>query len=233
MAAVRVAEAAAIDEAAALLRQGQLVAFPTETVYGLGADAENGAAVAAIFEAKSRPRFNPLISHFPEAGAAFGQVAPTPLARRLAEAFWPGALTLVLPRASHCTISDLACAGLATAARGRQVIPAFRVGAIGVVNPITAASATRRSRFMLARFTFGARRASGRHPATFRRVPDRGTQQCIEALDGHGLGQLALVRGRGGFVKQGNQLVHIRQRVHVQVEQVHVITVDEQFQLLR
>ena len=146
MAAVRVAEAAAIDEAAALLRQGQLVAFPTETVYGLGADAENGAAVAAIFEAKSRPRFNPLISHFPEAGAAFGQVAPTPLARRLAEAFWPGALTLVLPRASHCTISDLACAGLATAAVRVPAHPVARVLLRAVGRPVAAPSANRAGR---------------------------------------------------------------------------------------
>lgn len=105
-----------IATAARLLREGGLVAFGTETVYGLGADATQPQAVARIFEAKNRPRFNPLISHFAEAEAAFEQVQATPLARRLAAAFWPGPLTLVLPRAVGSTVSDLAADGLSTLA---------------------------------------------------------------------------------------------------------------------
>ena len=87
-----------VADAARLLRAGELVAFPTETVCGLGADARNGRAVAAVFEAKGRPHFNPLICHFPDAEAAFAEVMADDRARALAAAFWPGPLTLVLPR---------------------------------------------------------------------------------------------------------------------------------------
>ncbi|MFN8983180.1 MAG: L-threonylcarbamoyladenylate synthase, partial [Alphaproteobacteria bacterium] len=81
--------ASQVAEAARLLRAGELVAFPTETVYGLGADARNGRAVAAVFEAKGRPHFNPLICHFPDAEAAFAEVIAEDRARALAAAFWP------------------------------------------------------------------------------------------------------------------------------------------------
>jgi L-threonylcarbamoyladenylate synthase len=101
-----------IAAAARLLVAGELVAFPTETVYGLGADATNDHAVARIFEAKGRPRFNPLIVHFPDAGAARSQVAFDRRADLLAARFWPGALTLVLPRRPDCTVALLASAGL-------------------------------------------------------------------------------------------------------------------------
>src|ERR1700744_3562262 len=87
------ADAKGIAEAARLLRDGALVAFPTETVYGLGADATNGQAVAAIFAAKGRPRFNPLIVHLADLAAARRQALFSPLAETLAAAFWPGALT--------------------------------------------------------------------------------------------------------------------------------------------
>jgi L-threonylcarbamoyladenylate synthase len=107
-------DAAGIARAAALLRDGALVAFGTETVYGLGADATNDSAVAGIFAAKQRPRFNPLICHYSHADAAFSDVVANAHARRLAEAFWPGPLTLVLPRRSDCKVSLLACAGLDT-----------------------------------------------------------------------------------------------------------------------
>ncbi len=105
-----------IDRAAALLRAGALVAFPTETVYGLGADARDARAVAAVFEAKGRPHFNPLICHFLDAGAAFAEVVPDARAQALADAFWPGPLTLVLPRRAACRIDLLAGAGLDTLA---------------------------------------------------------------------------------------------------------------------
>ncbi len=109
---IRPADDAAIAEAAEILRGGGLVAFPTETVYGLGADATNDQAVAAIFAAKERPSFNPLIVHLADAAAAAELVAFTPEARALAAAFWPGALTLVLPRRQDCRISLLCSAGL-------------------------------------------------------------------------------------------------------------------------
>ncbi len=108
--------AAALDRAAALLRAGELVAFPTETVYGLGADAECASAVAGIFTAKGRPHFNPLICHYAEAAAAFADVAPDGRAQALAARFWPGPLALVLPRRAECRVDLLAGAGLNTLA---------------------------------------------------------------------------------------------------------------------
>ena len=105
-----------VAEAAALLRAGALVAFPTETVYGLGGDARDGAAVAGIFAAKGRPQFNPLICHFHQAEAAFAEVRADERARALAARFWPGPLTLVLPRRPTCRVDLLAGAGLDTLA---------------------------------------------------------------------------------------------------------------------
>ncbi|WP_036348758.1 L-threonylcarbamoyladenylate synthase [Microvirga sp. BSC39] len=103
---------ASLARAAEILRRGGLVAFPTETVYGLGADATDAQAVAGIYAAKERPSFNPLISHLESFEAAQKQGVFDETARRLAEAFWPGPLTLVVPVAPTCTISDLARAGL-------------------------------------------------------------------------------------------------------------------------
>lgn len=105
-------KASDISDAARCLREGGLVAFPTETVYGLGADATNDQAVARIFAAKARPRFNPLISHLPSAEAAFELGQFSTEARQLAERFWPGPLTLVVPRKPRCPVSLLASAGL-------------------------------------------------------------------------------------------------------------------------
>ena len=106
----------AIGAAAALLRGGQTVAFPTETVYGLGADATNERAVASVFEAKGRPRFNPLIVHVAGPGAAMTLGVFSGPAELLADRFWPGPLTLVVPRAGTCPVCLLACAGLDTVA---------------------------------------------------------------------------------------------------------------------
>lgn len=102
--------------AATALRSGKLVAFPTETVYGLGADATDDRAVARIFEAKGRPSFNPLIVHVPDVDSALKYVTIDPVSQRLADAFWPGALTLVLPRRPDCPVSLLCSAGLETLA---------------------------------------------------------------------------------------------------------------------
>ena len=95
-----------------ILAHGGLVAFPTETVYGLGGDACNADAVAAIFAAKERPAFNPLISHVASAEAAFELGTATPIAACLAEAFWPGPMTLILTRRPDCPIALLTSAGL-------------------------------------------------------------------------------------------------------------------------
>ncbi|MCD1626204.1 threonylcarbamoyl-AMP synthase [Seohaeicola saemankumensis] len=101
-----------ITRAARLLADGALVAFPTETVYGLGADARNNLAVARIFEAKGRPRFNPLIVHVATTDIARNYVAWSDQAEALAHAFWPGPLTLVLPLRADAGLSDLVTAGL-------------------------------------------------------------------------------------------------------------------------
>ena len=132
-----------IAEAARLIRAGELVAFPTETVYGLGADATNARAVAKIFEAKGRPQFNPLISHVPDATEARRLVQWSDAADRLAAHFWPGPLTLVLKRSSDCPIALLATAGLDTVAIRAPAHPMAQelIRAAGV--PIAAPSANR------------------------------------------------------------------------------------------
>jgi L-threonylcarbamoyladenylate synthase len=110
------ADERAIARAGRRLRDGGLVAFPTETVYGLGADATNGEAVAAIFAAKGRPSFNPLIVHVASLEEAQRHVVLPPGAQKLAQAFWPGALTLVAPRRAQSPLSLLVSAGLDTVA---------------------------------------------------------------------------------------------------------------------
>lgn len=110
------ADASGLAEAAEVLRAGGLVAFPTETVYGLGVDARNSDAVARLYAAKGRPSFNPLIVHVPSLAAAEQLVAFDDDARALAQAFWPGALTLVLPLKEGSGISPLVTAGLETLA---------------------------------------------------------------------------------------------------------------------
>lgn len=105
-----------LARAATLLRGGGLVAFPTETVYGLGGDARSGTAVAGIYQAKGRPSFNPLIAHFADARAVRNCVIWSDTAQTLADAFWPGPLTLVLPLKPGHGISPLVTAGLDTLA---------------------------------------------------------------------------------------------------------------------
>ena len=122
---------AAVAAAARCLAEGGLVAFPTETVYGLGADATNAAAIARLYEAKGRPAFNPLIAHVGDLAAAQRIARFDATAIALAEAFWPGPLTLVLPKTDDCAVADLATAGLDTIAirvpahpwRGRSCAP--------------------------------------------------------------------------------------------------------------
>jgi len=131
---------AAIEEAAEILRRGGLVAFPTETVYGLGADAFNPRAVARVFEVKARPSFDPLIVHLADA-ADLARVAPTddPRAGALATRFWPGPLTLVLPR--HPAVPDLVTSGLDTVGVRVPAHPAARALIEAAGTPVAAPSA--------------------------------------------------------------------------------------------
>ncbi|WP_333846699.1 L-threonylcarbamoyladenylate synthase [Phaeobacter italicus] len=130
-----------IRQAAALLQAGQLVAFPTETVYGLGADARQGEAVAALYAAKGRPSFNPLIAHVHSIEAAKRHVIWTETANKLAEAFWPGPLTLVLPLRDGHDISHLVTAGLQTLGVRIPAHPAARALLSTLDGPVAAPSA--------------------------------------------------------------------------------------------
>ncbi|WP_020177881.1 L-threonylcarbamoyladenylate synthase [Methylopila sp. M107] len=133
-------------EAGALLASGKLVAFPTETVYGLGADATDGEAIARLYAAKGRPSFNPLISHVTSLAAAeaLGRISAT--ARALGEAFWPGPLTLVVPATETCAVSDLARAGLGSVALRVPDHPVARALIEAADRPIAAPSANRSGR---------------------------------------------------------------------------------------
>lgn len=135
-----------LEHAAALLRDGQLVAFPTETVYGLGGDATDDRAVAAIFAAKERPQFNPLIIHLAAAAAARDLVELDARAEILARRFWPGPLTLVLPRRRDSPVSLLASAGLDSLAIRVPAHPLARALLAAVDRPIAAPSANRSGR---------------------------------------------------------------------------------------
>jgi len=132
-----------IARAAAFMKEGGLAAFPTETIYGLGADACNEKAVADIFAAKERPSFNPLISHVDGLVMAESIARFDNRARKLASAFWPGPLTLVLPRTQDCPASWLSCAGLSTIAVRcpRHATALALITALG--HPVAAPSANR------------------------------------------------------------------------------------------
>jgi L-threonylcarbamoyladenylate synthase len=132
-----------IADAARLIREGELVAFPTETVYGLGGDATNERAVAKIFEAKGRPHFNPLISHVVDADEARRLVRWNETADKLAARFWPGPLTLVLPRAEGSPIALLATAGLDTVAIRAPAHPMAQALIRAAGRPIAGPSANR------------------------------------------------------------------------------------------
>lgn len=130
-----------IAGAAEALAAGELVAFPTETVYGLGADATNDTAVAKVYAAKGRPAFNPLITHVADAGAALALgVFPEP-ARKLAAAFWPGPITIVVPRARGCPVSLLASSGLDSIAIRVPGHPVALALLKAVARPVVAPSA--------------------------------------------------------------------------------------------
>jgi L-threonylcarbamoyladenylate synthase len=137
------ASPAAVEEAARCLAAGGLVAFPTETVYGLGADATNATAVARLYAAKGRPAFNPLIAHVASVEAARTLARFDANAEKLARAFWPGPLTLVLPRAAGCPVAELATAGLDSIAVRMPAHPVARALIAALGRPVVAPSANR------------------------------------------------------------------------------------------
>jgi L-threonylcarbamoyladenylate synthase len=137
------ANARAIADAARVLAAGGLVAFPTETVYGLGADASNGQAVARLYAAKGRPSFNPLIVHVTDTNAAQRLARFDADAARLAAAFWPGPLTLVLPKTPDCPVAELATAGLDTIAVRVPDHPVARALIAAAGRPLVAPSGNR------------------------------------------------------------------------------------------
>ena len=158
-----------VARAVAALRAGGLVILPTETVYGLAADAGNPRAVAAVFEAKGRPSFNPLIAHVADLAAARRIARFDERAERLAAAFWPGPLTLVLPVADPRAVSELARAGLDTVAVRAPAHPLARELLLDFGGPIVAPSANR----------------SGRpSPTTFADAVEETGQAAAAALDG-------------------------------------------------
>jgi L-threonylcarbamoyladenylate synthase len=132
---------AAVASAAQCLKQGGLVAFPTETVYGLGADATKAGAIARLYEAKGRPLFNPLIATVGDIAAAITIARFDATATRLAETFWPGPLTLVLPKTNDCPVADLATAGLDTIAVRVPAHPVARAILRAFSGPVVAPSA--------------------------------------------------------------------------------------------
>ncbi|MCX7286825.1 MAG: L-threonylcarbamoyladenylate synthase [Rhodobacterales bacterium] len=134
-------DADGIAKAAKLLAKGALVAFPTETVYGLGGDARSDRAVAEIYAAKGRPSFNPLIVHLPDLAAVEAIAVLGPNARRLALAFWPGPLTLVLPLRDGAGISPLVSAGLPTVAVRVPAHPLAQALLAAFDGPVAAPSA--------------------------------------------------------------------------------------------
>ncbi len=136
----------AIGQAARALAKGDVVAFPTETVYGLGANALDGAAVARVFAAKERPRFNPLIVHVPDLAAAERYAVFDATALKLAHAFWPGPLSLVLPLRPGSGIADLVTAGLETIALRAPNHPVAQALLTAAKLPIAAPSANRSGR---------------------------------------------------------------------------------------
>ena len=174
-----------IAKAAALLRAGGLVAIPTETVYGLAADARDGQAVARIYAAKNRPSFNPLIVHLPDLEAVDRLAVLTPEARALAAAFWPGPLTMVLPLRAQSGLSPLVTAGLATVAIRLPAHPVARDLLRAFGGPLAAPSANPSGRVSPTRSDHVLAGLSGRIEAVLEGGPCAvGVESTILALDG-------------------------------------------------
>jgi len=178
----------AIDEAARLIAEGWPVAVPTETVYGLAADATSGAAVARIYEAKGRPSFNPLIVHVPGLDAARRIAHFDPMAERLAAAHWPGPLTLVLPLREAAGIASLVTAGLSTVALRVPAHRAMRALLAAVGRPLAAPSANASGRISPTRAEHVLASLGGRIPLILDGgLTALGLESTIVAVDGEGL----------------------------------------------
>lgn len=177
----------AIAEGARLIRRGLPVAVPTETVYGLAADATDGSAVARVYEAKGRPAFNPLIVHIPDFAAAEAIAEFDPLARSLARRFWPGPLTLVLPGRSDSPIASLASAGLPTVALRVPAHPAMQALLAAAGRPLAAPSANASGRISPTRAEHVLASLGGRIPLIIDAGPTvHGIESTILGVsDGH------------------------------------------------
>lgn len=181
-------DAAGVSLAATLLRTGSVVAVPTETVYGLAADATNPDAVARIYAAKGRPSFNPLIAHVSGAEMAAKHVEIPPLAHRLIDAFWPGPLTLVLPRKPESPIAAIVTAGLATLAVRcpDHPVPQALIKALG--RPLAAPSANASGQISATRAEHVLKTLGGRIPLIIDGGPCKGgIESTIVAMDDEGL----------------------------------------------
>lgn len=176
---------AAIADAARLIQAGHCLAVPTETVYGLAADATNGDAVARIYAAKGRPSFNPLIVHVADLEAAEQIALFSETARALAEAYWPGALTLVLPLRPNSGIASLVTAGLSTVAIRCPAHPAIQDLLRKSGRPLAAPSANASGSISPTKADHVARTLSGRIPMIIDAGPTaHGLESTIVAVDG-------------------------------------------------
>jgi len=179
------ANPASIEHAAALIARGQPVAVPTETVYGLAGDARSGEAVAAIYAAKGRPSFNPLIAHVKGFAMAERIAIFSPLARKLAVAFWPGPLTMVLPTAPDAPIASLMTAGLPTIAVRAPAHPVMRALIDAVGRPLAAPSANASGSISATRAEHVARSLDGRIELVLDGGPaEIGIESTIVAVEG-------------------------------------------------
>ncbi len=178
-----------IDTLAALLRAGEIVAFPTETVYGLGADATNSDAVLKIYETKGRPRFNPLIVHVADLTMAEQLVELTPLARKLAQ-FWPGPLTLVLRRKAEAGLSDLVTAGLDTVGIRIPDHPLALALIRAAGRPLAAPSANRSGKLSPTTAAQVIKGFEGKVPVLDGGPAQAGVESTILAVDGETVTQL-------------------------------------------
>ena len=204
----------AISEAAALIRNGQLVAVATETVYGLAADATDPAAVARIYEAKGRPSFNPLIVHVPDLAEAERIGDFSHQARALAEEHWPGPLTLVVPLKQRSSIASLVTAGLPTIGLRVPAHPAMQALLEAAGRPLAAPSANASGAISPTRADHVLKSLGGRIPLIIDAGPtERGLESTIVAATGR---QLRLLRpgpisvhavaGRGSRIESPGQL---------------------------
>ncbi len=181
-----------IAQAARLILAGEPVAVPTETVYGLAADATNAEAVARIYEAKGRPSFNPLIVHVPDFGAAQALGIFSDEAQALAKAHWPGPLTLVVPTRQGCPIASIVTAGLSTVGIRVPSHPAMQALLRAVDRPLAAPSANASGSISPTRAQHVARSLGGRIPLIIDAGPtERGLESTIVAATG---GPLRLLR---------------------------------------